>query len=96
MATHERQLKTFLYRKLYYHDEQLATAERARSVIARLYAAYHQQPTLLPDRWLAGLPEAEPERSRHIADFIAGMTDRYAMDQYRQVYGSAPAGLSNV
>ena len=96
MATRERQLKTFLYRRLYYHAEQLATAERARKVIAKLFAAYHQQPELLPDSWLAGLPRDEPGLSRHISDFIAGMTDRYAMERYRQVYGKAPAGLSNV
>jgi len=96
MAAHERELKTFLYRRLYYHDEQLVTAERAREVIARLYAAYHQQPEKLPESWRRGLPAEEPARSRHIADFIAGMTDRYAMERYRQIYGTVPAGLSNV
>jgi len=96
MAAHERELKAFLYRQLYYHDDQLATAERARTVIAKLFAAYHQQPEVLPERWLQDLPAQEPARSRHIADFIAGMTDRYAMAQYRQIYGTAPAGLSNV
>ena len=50
----------------------------------------------MPDAWLASLPEQEPERSRHIADFIAGMTDRYAIDQCRRIYGRAPEGLSNV
>ncbi|MBT2134262.1 deoxyguanosinetriphosphate triphosphohydrolase [Croceibacterium sp. LX-88] len=96
MAAQERQLKSFLYRRLYYHDVQLATAERARNVIAKLYAGYHQQPSLLPEGWGASLPEEEPGRSRHIADFIAGMTDRYAMEQYRKIYGSVPEGLSNV
>ncbi len=96
MAAHERQLKTFLYRRLYYHQEQLATAERARLVVAKLFAAYDQQPELLPESWHRSLPEHEPGRSRRIADFIAGMTDRYAMERYRQVYGAVPAGLSNV
>jgi len=96
MAAHERQLKTFLYRRLYYHEEQLTTAERAREVIAKLFAAYDQRPELLPESWLRTLPREEPGRSRHIADFIAGMTDRYAMERYRQVYGKTPAGLSNV
>src|SRR5690606_11751642 len=96
MATHERELKTFLYRNLYYHEEQLATAERARSVIARLFAAYHQQPELLPESWLERLPAEEPARSRHIADFIAGMTDRYAIERYRQIFGQVPGALSNV
>jgi len=96
MAANERQVKTFLYRRLYYHEEQLVTADRARKVIAKLFAAYSQDPSLLPPRWLESLPGAEPAHSRHIADFIAGMTDRYAMERYRQVYGSVPEGLSNV
>jgi dGTPase len=96
MAAHERQLKTFLYRRLYYHDEQLATAERARAIVAKLFAAYHQRPELLPETWAGALPAEEPARSRHVADFIAGMTDRYAMERYRQIYGTTPAGLSNV
>ena len=50
----------------------------------------------MPESWLGTLPRDEPGRSHHIADFIAGMTDRYAMERYRQVYGKTPAGLSNV
>ena len=96
MAAHERELKAFLYKHLYYHDEQRATAERARRVIARLFAAYHQQPELLEPAWLERLPAEEPARSRHIADFIAGMTDRYAIERYRQVFGEVPGVLSNV
>ncbi|HYD25032.1 MAG TPA: deoxyguanosinetriphosphate triphosphohydrolase [Croceibacterium sp.] len=96
MAAAERQLKTYLYGRLYYHDEQRLTAERARKVVAKLFAAYHQEPGLLPADWRAALPAAEPARSRHIADFIAGMTDHYAIAQYRKVFGRVPAGLSNV
>ena len=96
MREQERRLKRFMYDRLYYHEEQIATAEHARDVIARLFAAYQQDETTLPDAWLATLPKQEPERSRHIADFIAGMTDRYAIDQCRRIYGRAPEGLSNV
>ena len=96
MAAHERELKTFLYKRLYYRKEQRATADRARNVIARLFAAYHQRPELLSPSWRDDLPEGEPARSRHIADFIAGMTDHYAIAKYRQIYGSAPEGLTNV
>jgi dGTPase len=96
MAAQERELKKFLYRRLYYHPEQLVTADRARQVIARLFAAYHQQPALMGDSWHESLPAAEPARSRHIADFIAGMTDRYATQRYRDIFGEVPEGLSNV
>ncbi|MCP5395830.1 MAG: deoxyguanosinetriphosphate triphosphohydrolase [Sphingomonadaceae bacterium] len=96
MAAQERELKAFLYAKLYYHPEQLETAEKARSVVARLYAAYEQEPAHLPRAWAERLPDTEPARSRHIADFIAGMTDRFAIDQCERIYGMRPMGLSNV
>ncbi|QKG70015.1 deoxyguanosinetriphosphate triphosphohydrolase [Erythrobacter mangrovi] len=96
MREQERRLKAFMYDRLYCHPEQLATAERARDVIARLFVAYSQDASTMPDSWLAQMPAGEPERSRHIADFIAGMTDRYAIDQIRRIYGRAPEGLSNV
>jgi dGTPase len=92
----ERRLKKFMYQRLYYHPEQIATAEKARDVVARLFAAYQQDPATMPDAWRSTLPASEPEKSRHIADFIAGMTDRFAIDQCRKLYGRAPEGLSNV
>ena len=95
-AAKERRLKTFMYERLYYHPEQMNTAEVANRVIARLYAAYDQDPALMTQRWRDRLPEDAAGRARHIADFIAGMTDRYAMDCYRKIFGEAPEGLSNV
>lgn len=96
MVGQERALKQFLYARLYYHPEQIATAERARDVVARLYVAYEQEPNMLPSDWRRGLPDAEPYRTRHIADFIAGMTDCFAIDQYARIYGKEPEGLRNV
>ncbi len=96
MAREERALKRFMYDQLYYHPDQVATAASAHGVIARLFAAYQTDPAALPESWHAALPESEPERSRCIADYIAGMTDRYAMNCYTRLFGSAPAGLQNV
>ena len=92
----ERQLKKFMYERLYYHPEQLAAAERAREVVARLYVAYEQEPGHMPPDWLRSLPGREPETSRHISDFIAGMTDRYAIERFAEIYGKRPEGLRNV
>ena len=50
----------------------------------------------MPDDWLERTPKDDPGKSRHIADFIAGMTDRFAIEQCRRIYGRAPEGLSNV
>jgi dGTPase len=96
MAVEERRVKAFLYDNLYYHPEQIATAERAREVIARLFVAYSQDANTLPRHWREAMPNGEPERSRAICDFIAGMTDRYATRQCARIYGRAPEGLSNV
>jgi len=96
MAAFERRLKAFLYERLYHHADQKATAARAHHVIARLFEAYRAQPGLLSGTWHGRLPEAEPARSRHLADFIAGMTDRFAMERYRTAFGEVPDGLSNV
>ena len=96
MAEEERVLKRFMYANLYYHEEQEETATRARDVIARLFAAISRTTDLLPESWRTTLPPGEPGRSRHIADFIAGMTDRFAMDRYRAIFGQTPRGLSNV
>jgi dGTPase len=87
MAEAERGFKRFMYARLYHHPQQLAAAEKARGVIERLAAAYRADPALLPPGWRARLPEAEPERTRHIADFIAGMTDRYAIARHVEVVG---------
>ncbi len=96
VAARERRLKQLMYEKLYYHPDQVATAERARAVVAELFAAYSEDAAHLPAPWREGLPEHEPDRSRHLADFIAGMTDRFAIGQYRAVFGHPPEGLSNV
>ncbi|MET4896437.1 deoxyguanosinetriphosphate triphosphohydrolase [Sphingomonadaceae bacterium jetA1] len=87
MRIEERDLKRFMYANLYHHPRQLAAADAAHGIVRGLFAAYRADPMALPDEWRERLPEAEPARSRHIADFIAGMTDRYAIRCYREVVG---------
>ena len=96
LAVHERSLKAFLYERLYFHPDQMATASRARMVVERLFAALAEDPARMPPSWHQALPPHEPARSRHIADFIAGMTDRYAIDTYERLFGETPEGLRNV
>jgi dGTPase len=96
MAEAERGLKRFMYDRLYYHPEQVAAAERAHDVVARLFAAYAQDPGLMPPEWQASLPESDPGRARLIADFIAGMSDRFAIERCTAIYGERPNGLTNV
>lgn len=87
MREGERALKAFMYANLYHHPAQLAAADFARKIVAGVFAAYASDSRLLPEDWRISLPEQEPGRSRHIADFIAGMTDRYAIARYRELIG---------
>lgn len=94
MAADERTLKKFMYDNLYNHPEQMAAADNARIVVADLVAAYRDKPELMPESWAAALPAHEPERMRHIADFMAGMTDRYASNSHAAIFGRK-AGASD-
>jgi dGTPase len=89
MTEEERALKRFMYANLYHHPRQLAAAEAAHGVVDGLFAAYRADPASLPADWREDLPDEEPWRSRHVADFIAGMTDRYAIARYREIVGPA-------
>jgi dGTPase len=79
----ERALKQFMYANLYHHPTQLAAAENARKIVADLFACYSKNPMTMPGEWRDSMPSNEPQRSRHIADFLAGMTDRFAMRSHK-------------
>ncbi|HWI86725.1 MAG TPA: deoxyguanosinetriphosphate triphosphohydrolase [Sphingomonas sp.] len=87
MATAERELKRFMYARLYHNPQQIMVAEQAHRIVAGLAQAYIADPQALPETWRARLPIDEPARTRHIGDFIAGMTDRYAVARYREAIG---------
>jgi dGTPase len=95
MAGREITLKRFMYQNLYHHPRQLEVAETAKKVVAGLFSTYRDHPEKLPDYWRNSLPEEQPARARHIADFIAGMTDRYAISRYLDHIGpiSIPDGF---
>ena len=96
MAAGERAFKRFMYDTLYYHPAQVDTSVQARIVVEALFAAYRSDPALMGPGWFGRLPAAEPARSRHIADYIAGMTDRFALSRYEEITGRTIAGLRKV
>lgn len=87
MREAERDLKRFMYANLYHHPRQLAAADAAHGIVSGLFAVYRDDPAKIPEEWRERLPSEDPDRSRHIADFIAGMTDRYAVSRYRELVG---------
>lgn len=91
LAAQERELKRFMYATLYHHPDQLAAADRARVIVTDLFRAYQADPALMPAEWRDDCALEEPTRSRHIADFIAGMTDRYAEKRHAEIFGGVLA-----
>jgi dGTPase len=87
MDVQERALKSFMYKNLYHHPLQVEAAKKARLIVEELFQAYQADTNLLPSEWQTNLPEGQPQRSRHIADFLAGMTDRYAELRHSEIFG---------
>jgi dGTPase len=83
MAAENRQLKTFLRAGLYRHFEVQRMTTKARKVIRDLFTAFHSDPGLLPPQYQR---MAEEDSPRAIADYIAGMTDRYAVKEHRRLF----------
>jgi dGTPase len=90
-AQAERAIKSFLEARMYHHPRVLRVMDEAADVVRRLFARFSAHPNDLPVEWrdgLAGLDAAG--RARHIADFIAGMTDRYSLAEHARLFDSTP------
>jgi dGTPase len=85
LASEERELKQFLYARLYNLPDLQPIRKEAERVVADLAAAYRADPTLLPENWQRG--RANTEQLRTIGDFIAGMTDRFAIARHEELIG---------
>ena len=78
-----RELKVFLRDKLYRHYQVLRMTNKARRIVGDLFTAFTDDPHILPPQYQA---LAREEKPRAIADYIAGMTDRYAMKEHRRLF----------
>lgn len=87
MAGAEAELKRFMYANLYHHPHQLEIADTCGAIVTGLFDAYHADRERMPEEWQSDCPNSQPARDRHICDFIAGMTDRYAISKYRELIG---------
>jgi dGTPase len=93
MAAQERVLKRFLHDHMYDATEVKAVRVEAQEILTSLFAAYRDDPDLLPPEWR---PESDDRVAvvRRIGDFIAGMTDRYAVRRYEALFG--PSALHDI
>lgn len=84
IAAQNRELKRFLHRRLYHHYKVERMRIKAERFLTQLFESYCSCPALLPDAYQARF--AEHGRERVICDYIAGMTDRYALEEYRRLF----------
>jgi len=88
------ELKRFLRQHLYAHERVQRVTEQSAKVIQDLFAAYRGEPRRLPPQYqdkLLAVSGDKPGQARIIADYIAGMTDRYALSEHSRLAGSALA-----
>jgi dGTPase len=91
MAEADRAIKGFLYPRMYRHSRIMRIMGDAERLICALFARYLERPDDMPAEWAQiGDSGDEAARSRHIADFIAGMTDRYALMEHARLFDSTP------
>jgi dGTPase len=84
MYRRNRQLKDFLYANLYRHHRVVRMAVKSERIVTDLFKAYQSEPAMLPGHVQELIEERGLERT--ICDYIAGMTDRYAVDEYNKLF----------
>jgi dGTPase len=83
IQTQQQQLKAFLRKNLYQHYRVQRMANKAKRIVRELFQAFLSDPRLLPPEFQA---RAQADTPRAIADYVAGMTDRYAIREHRRIY----------
>ncbi|MFL6822392.1 MAG: deoxyguanosinetriphosphate triphosphohydrolase [Xanthobacteraceae bacterium] len=90
MAEADRAIKGFLYPRMYRHNRIMGIMGDAERLVCALFERYLEQPDDMPAEWAQIAEGDEAARLRHIADFIAGMTDRYALVEHARLFDSTP------
>jgi dGTPase len=93
MAEANRVIKDFLFARMYRHWRVNRMTTKARRLTEELFRLLHADPSLLPDDWRARAGEAgTPRAAIVVADYVAGMTDRYATDEHRRLTDISVSG----
>ena len=78
-------IREFLYRRMYRHWTVQRMRRKARRVVEELFATFAEAPELMPAEWNACAALDATARARVVADYIAGMTDRFALQEHRKL-----------
>jgi dGTPase len=87
----DRAIKAFLWTHMYRHERVMGVMTEAEDVVAALFRHYVAHPQDLPAEWSQGLEECDEDaKARRAADFIAGMTDRFALTEHARLFDTLP------
>jgi dGTPase len=90
-AADEKTIKAFLFERMYRHERVNRVMREAEQIVRDLFARYQTRPSDLPSQWLSEIGNDDAaNRARRIGDFIAGMTDRFAIDEHKRLFDSTP------
>ncbi|KAF2992825.1 deoxyguanosinetriphosphate triphosphohydrolase [Methylocystis sp. MJC1] len=88
MREAERDIKRFLFANMYRHELIMRVWTRAEEAISRLFPAFFEQPSRMPAEWATQAAARDgAARAVVVADYIAGMTDRYALGEVKRLFG---------
>ncbi len=91
IAAADADIMRFLWARMYRHPGVVAVRKKAEAIVNDLFAAFTADPSRMPEEWSAGLGGAPQARiARRAADYIAGMTDTYAVLAHRKLYDATP------
>lgn len=91
MSAADQAIKAFLHPHMYHHPHVTRVRTAADQIVRDLFHRFTAEPDAMPDEWQAGLAEADDARvARRVSDYIAGMTDRYAVQEHRRLFGTTP------
>lgn len=91
LAAADRAIKRFLFANMYRHERIKGVRADAENMVGELFAHYLADPQAMPQEWSVGLKAAPVDAvARRIADYIAGMTDAYAMKAHARIFEGSP------
>jgi dGTPase len=91
MERADRDIKAFLFPNMYRHPSVVAVRRQADSIVVDLFRSFMDDPAGLPDEWRDALdPLDTPRLARRVADYIAGMTDNFALLEHRRLFAATP------
>ncbi|MDR3495260.1 MAG: deoxyguanosinetriphosphate triphosphohydrolase [Ancalomicrobiaceae bacterium] len=91
LAGADEEIKRFLYARVYRAPSVMAIMRDAEQVVEDLFGAFYAEPERMPAEWRRDLDGVDPERlARRVCDYIAGMTDRFALAEHRRLFDATP------